>query len=366
MARHESHVHWKHLLFYGIAVGVVVLVGGVALWSFFEKQSLVTQPEPLPKVTVVTADSNSRLAAAWVQFLTRADMAPTLVPLEKFDPIEGVVIFCQVPSISPQLATMLDTFVHRGGAIAFVGIPPLTPIGRLQLNVDVGTSDPSFRLSETVSPLLARLNPGYEVQTRPGEIAMLKESPRMFIDARWAKNARAAIMHMEEGGGRYLWFGFNPDDLVIAEDVQVTALMKSALRWAAGQPVSDGAVGAPQVAKILTPDARRRARSDQFTFSVDRIRDHDEFRVLMTNRGKRPLDNPTVKVWLPPSVTEVALSGDLIMKRNATLTSVPGESACLVSLPSLARNEQRVLKLRVVKERSSANVADRGRSNGTS
>ena len=337
-------------------MGVVVLVGGLALWSFFEKQSLVIQPEPLPKVTVVTADASSRLAAAWVQFLTRAEMAPTLVPLEKFDPIEGVVVFCQVPSISPQLAALLDTFVHRGGAIAFVGIPPQTPIGRLQLGVDIGQSDPAFKLSESVSPLLARLNPGYEVQTRAGEIALLKESPRMSIDARWSKNARATVMHMEEGGGRYLWFGFNPDDLVIEKDTQLMALMKSAFRWAAGQPISDGAVGAPQVAKTLTPEARRDARG-VFSFTADRLQGGG-FRVQMTNRGTNNLANPTVKIWLPPSVTEVALAGDVIMKRDVTLTSVPGESACLVSLPSLARNEQRVLKLKVVR--------DRGRSNDTS
>jgi len=349
--RREANVHWKHLLFYGVAVAVVVLIGGVAIWSFIEKQSLVIQPEPLPKVTVVTADANSRLAAAWVTFLNRAEMPATLVPLEKFDPIEGVVVFCQVPSISPQLAEMLDQFVHRGGAIAFVGIPPETPIGKFQFTADVGNSDSTFKLSETVSPILSRLNPGYEVTAHPTEVAFLKESPRMSIDARWSNNARATIMHMEEGGGRYLWFGFNPDSLEVAKDVQLMVLMKSAFRWAAGQPVSDGAVGQPQTAKTLTPDARRLARANQFVFSVDRMKDGDSFTVRMTNRGKQPLDNPTVKIWLPPSVTEVALAGDLIMKRNATLTSVPGESACLVSLPTLSRNEQRVLKLKVVKER---------------
>jgi hypothetical protein len=348
--RNEANVHWKHLLIYGVAVAIVVLIGGVAIWAFIEKQSLVTQPEPLPKVTVVTADPNSKLAAAWVRFLSRAEMPATLVPLEKFDPIEGVVVFCQVPEISPQLAELIDKFVHRGGAVAFVGIPPKTAIGSQVFTVDIGTSDPSFKLSETVSPILARVNPGYSVKTRPGEVAFLRESPRMVADARWSDNARAAIVHMESTGGRYLWFGFNPDDLVIAEDGQLMTAVKSAFRWAAGQPISDGAVGSPQVAKTLTPDARRHARPD-FSFTVDRMKDGDTFLVKMTNKGQSPLANPTVKIWLPPSVTEVALAGDLIMRRNATLTPVPGEAACLVSLPSLARNEQRMLKLKVVKER---------------
>lgn len=344
--RHEANVHWKHLLFYGVAVAIVVLVGAVVIWAFIEKQALVIQPEPLPKVTVVTGDANSRLAAAWVTFLSDAQMSPTLVPLEKFDPIEGVVVFCQVPAISPELAKLLDTFVHRGGAIAFVGIPPDTPIGKLHFTVDVGKSDNRFRFSESVSPLLARLDPGHEVKTRVDDVAFLKESPRMSIDARWSENARAAVMHMEQEGGRYLWFGFNPDDLAIAKEGQLMALMKSAFRWAAGQPVSDGAVGLPQVAKTLTPEARRDARGD-FSFTVDRMKDGDSLRVSMTNRGKQPLLNPTIKIWLPPRVTEVALAGDLIMRRNATLTPVPGENACLVSLPSLARNEQRMLKLKV-------------------
>ena len=362
MARHESHVHWKHLLFYGVAVTVVVLIGAIAIWSFIEKQSVVIQPEPLPKVTVVTADANSRLAAAWVAFFSRAEMPATLVPLEKFDPIEGVVVFCQVPTISPQLANMLDTFVHRGGAIAFVGIPPETPIGKLQFSVDIGQSDRSFKLAETVSPILARLNPGYEVASNAGEVAFLKESPRMSIDARWTNNARATVMHMEEDGSRYLWFGFNPDNLVVAKDPQLVGLMKSAFRWAAGQPISDGAVGPPQLAKTLTRDARRQARADQFSFSVDRMQERNGFFVTMVNRGSASIQNPTVKIWLPPRVTEVALTGDVIMKRDATVTSVPGEAACLVSLPALRQNEKRVLKLKVVRQRGDVSAARSVRS----
>ena len=73
------------------------------------------------------------------------------------------------------------------------------------------------------------------------------------------------------------------------------------------------------------------------------------FSVTMTNRGGRSINNPTVKIWLPPRVTEVALAGDIIMNRNATLTGVPEDGACLVSLASLTRNEDRVLKIKVVR-----------------
>jgi len=73
--------------------------------------------------------------------------------------------------------------------------------------------------------------------------------------------------------------------------------------------------------------------------------------VRMINRGGRPLANPTLKIWMPPRVTKVALAGDMIMRRNATLTGVPEEGACLMSLPLLTRNEERVLKLEIVEER---------------
>jgi len=68
----------------------------------------------------------------------------------------------------------------------------------------------------------------------------------------------------------------------------------------------------------------------------------------MQNRGGIPLANPTVEIWLPPGVTEVALAGDLIMRRNATVTGVQDQGACLVSLPTLSRNEERVMKLKIV------------------
>src|SRR5215212_3599711 len=160
--RHESRVSWKLLAAYGAVMAVVMVIGAVAIWSFIEKQSLVINPEPLPKITIVTSDSRSPLAASWIRLLNQAELAPTLVPLDKFDPIEGVVVFCDVPRLSPPLAAALDEFVHRGGAIAFVGTPPETPIGRFGLTVDVGTSDSVMKMSETVSPILARLNPGYE------------------------------------------------------------------------------------------------------------------------------------------------------------------------------------------------------------
>ncbi|HEX7155199.1 MAG TPA: hypothetical protein VF618_27265 [Thermoanaerobaculia bacterium] len=345
-----AHVDWKHLFLYGVLLAIVAVIGIFAIVSFIHQQTLVTVPEPLPKVTVVTNDPNSPLAASWVRLLTKAEMQPTLVPLETFDPIEGVVVFCDIETIPPRLAELLDIFVHRGGAIAFVGKPPVTPIGKFRLIADEGMADPRLQLSETVSPVLARLQPGGQIAVKPRRVSFLKESPRMFVDARWKDNSRAAVMHMEVSGARFLWFGIEPD-MLLKDEPALNAMLRSGFRWVAGQPVSDGAVGATQVSRTLTPDARRDARQNRFAFSVDRMENPELLTIRMANRGGLPLANPTVKIWLPPNVTKVALNGDMIMTRNATLTPVPGEGACLVSLPRLTRNGERVMKLRIVETR---------------
>lgn len=353
--RQDVRVDWKHLVVPGFALAIVLIIGAIAIWSFIERQSLVIQPETLPKITIVTQDPTSRLAAAWVRLLTRAEMNPTLVPLETFDPIEGVVVFCDIPHIPPRTVSLLEEFVNKGGALVFVGQPPQTPIGGYHLVASPGVSDSSFKLSENSSPVLARLTPGTTIQVRRTKVALLKESPRMGVDARWSDKSRAVAMHQEVQSARYLWFGLDPD--AIAGDDQALALMlRTAFRWAAGQPVSDGAVGAPQIAKTLTPNARKDARENGFAFSVDRAKDPTLLTVRMINRGGKPLANPTVKVWMPPRVTKVALGGDVIMRRSATLTGVPEEGACLISLPSLTRNEDRVLKLEIVEERPNASA----------
>lgn len=333
MARrsHEARVDWKHVAIYGAVVAIVVVIGALAIWSFLEKQSLVIAPETLPKVTVVTPDADAKLAASWVNLLTKAGLAPTLVPPDKLEAVNDAVI--------------LTVSQKRG---AFTGNPPL--------DFDEGASDPAFRLAEASSPLLARLNPGYELGTQVEHVAFLKESPRMVIDARWKSNARAAIMHMEQDGARTVWFGFEPDALWRADDPQLLLLLRTAFRWLAGQAVSDGAIGTPQVASTFTPAARAKARAARFAFSVDRLSDPNQLSVRMTNHGTRPLENPTVKIWLPPGVTGVALAGDYIMRRNATLTGAPEEGACLVALPSLGPNEDRIMKLKIVSRRSSGSA----------
>ena len=75
--RHDAPlVDWKHLVVYGAIVAVVIVIGVGAIWAFVHQQALTTvQAEPLPKITIVTADPNSKLGAAWVKLLNRAELA---------------------------------------------------------------------------------------------------------------------------------------------------------------------------------------------------------------------------------------------------------------------------------------------------
>jgi hypothetical protein len=348
LARHEALVQWKHILWYVPVLALVIIVGALAIWSFIERESLVIEPEPLPKVTLVTADPRSRLTAAWVRLLTASEMQPTLVPADQLEVLQGVIVICDIWELPPKVQEALGRFIEHGGSVAVLGAPPNTPIGNVHLVADSGMCDTGFKLSESVSPVLARLNPGYTVASARAPVSFLKESPRMTIDARWNGNSRAVVMHMEQERTRYLWIGFDPD-AVRADDRQLTLMLRTAFRWVAGQPVSDGAVGEADQARTLTAGARRQAREERFAFSVDPIGNKRQFSIRMTDRGGRPIQNPTVKIWLPPGVTHVALAGDFIMKRRASLQAVPEEGACLISLPSLTRNEERVMKIKIAR-----------------
>ena len=346
--KHIAHVDWKHVALYAPLLLLVVLLGIFAMWMFFERQSLELDVIPLPRVTVVTANSSSRLAAAWVRLLNDAELQPTLVTADKVESLQGVVVLCDIWSLPPAFAASVDRFLAHGGAVIIAGPPPITPLGGMALTADSGVSDNAVKLSEIASPLLARLNPGEVVSLRPSNVAFLKETPRMAVDARWRMSSRAAVMHIENGGKRYVWIGIDPDTLPPGGSNVVTLLVRTAFRWAGGQAISDGAAGPAVETKGFAPQARQRARAGRFAFSVDRLRSHTSFAVRMINRGPAPLENPTVKVWLPPGARQAAIAGDLLMRRDVTLTPIPDEGACLIALPSLARNQERVLKLKIV------------------
>ena len=341
---HEGHVAWKHVALYASVVLLVTFLGGFAIWSYFERQSLVIVPHPLPRLTLVTADPRSPLTAAWVRLLTDAAIEPALVPASQAQNLQGVVALCDLSDVPAPIAASIAQHLRRGGGVLILGAPPATPIGPLHLAADRGTSDDGFKVSESPSPILARLNPGSELPARRGPVPFLSETPRMHVDARWRVGARAAVMHMDLGSARVLWFGLQPD--AVPESPALLLMLRTGVRWLGGQPVSDGAVGDATQAAAMAPAARRLARSERFAFSVEPLRDGDSFGVRMANRWNRPIASPTVQVWLPPGASRVALGGDWIMRRGATLSADGENGACVISLPSLGRDEERLLKLR--------------------
>lgn len=349
--RHNAPVEWKHVAIYIPLLLLVIVLGAYAIWSFLERQSMVPEVVTLPPVTVVTASANSRFAAAWVRLLNEAELQSTLVTADRVEALQGVVVLCDIWSLPPRLASSLDRFLAAGGSVVIIGPPPVTPVGGLHLTADTGLSDNAVKFSESASPLLARLTPGGLVSLRPTKVAFLKETSRMAIDARWQKNSRAAVMHIVNGRARVVWIGIDADALPPAGDNQFALLVRTAFRWAGGEAISDGAVGPAPEVRAFTPQARREARQAGFAFGVDPLRGQRAFSVRMVDHGAAPLENPTVKVWLPPGVRQVALGGDLQMRRNVTVTSIPDDAACLVSLPSLGRNEERVTKLTVTESR---------------
>ena len=349
--RHDATVEWKHVAIYIPPLILVVLLGAFAIWSFLERQSLVLDPTAIPKVTVVTANAASPLAASWVRLLNDAELQSTLVAADKVESLQGVIVLCDIWQLPPALAANIDRFLAGGGSIVVLGAPPTTPLGGLSLTADSGVSDNAVKLAETASPLLARLTPGAQISLRPTKVAWLRETPRMAVDARWRTNSRAAVMHVESATSRYVWMGIDPDALPPGGNNELTLLVRTAFRWAGGEAISDGAVGPAAETKAFTPQSRLHARQQHFAFSVDRLRNHNQFSVRMLNRGGEPLENPTVKVWLPPGVRQVAPAGDLMMRHNVTLTGIPEEGACLIALPSLARNQEKVFKVKVTERR---------------
>lgn len=347
MGHHDHRIDWRAILFYGLASALVLIVGGVVLFSFFEKQSLLASiaPEPLPRVTIVTQDPNSKLAAGWVSLLTRSEFSPTLVPMERFEPVSGVVAVCGIDQVSPRLIQQLDQIVSSGGGLVVLGAPPDNyPL--LGLTSKPGMSDSVLRLSDAVSPLMARVNPGHEMGGKPVPVALIDETPKMSVDARWKDSARAAVVHYPFQKSRVVWLGFDPDALFLPDDRQMSLFLRTAMRWADGQPVSDGAIGTPVSAKTFSPEARMDARASGFSFSVDRLEKEGVFSVRVTNRGKKRISNPTVRFWFPPGVGSISLAGSYVSRRRVDLVPLPEEDSVLVTLPVLEPNENRYFKLK--------------------
>lgn len=348
MRRHEHRFSARTLVFYGAVLALVVVVATVAIWSFVDRQRLrrTIAAEPLPPVTVVTQDPDSPLATSWVELLTAAGFPATLVPVDKFTaPDKGVILLAGLETMPAPLADGVRRQLTGGGGVAVVGSAPGNGAELLGLATTEGISGPALRLSETASPVLARAQPGYELGSARRPVALLDESPEMKVDARWAGTSRAAIVHFRTGGGRVLWFGFDPTLLWDPTVPQLSLVLRTAFRWLASQPVSEAAVGLPAAARSLTPPARMEARRARLGFSVDRLHEEGSFSLRVRNGSREPVANPTVKVWMPENVSRLEPAGSWMAKRGVTVSPVEDEHALLVALPPLRAHEDRMLRL---------------------
>src|SRR5688500_235352 len=117
MARHEHRIPARAAAVYGLASILVLGIGVIAIWSFIERQRLRRSlaPDPLPAVTVLTADPESELAAAWVDLLGRAQFSPTLVAPERISPSPGTVLFlADLPTLTPALSDQTRQILGAG------------------------------------------------------------------------------------------------------------------------------------------------------------------------------------------------------------------------------------------------------------
>lgn len=353
MGRDDHHgIGWRALVFYGVTSLVVLVVAALALHFFFERQSLRDgiAPEPLPNILVVTEKADDSLGAAWVTLLTEADFAPKLVTSANLSPTDGVLVLCDLQRLSPSGVRIVQEHLEQRRPLVLIGHVPPELSSLTGIVTEPGKSGDALKMGETVSPVLARVHPGHVIGVQPGDVALLVENAATTVDARWRDTARAAVAHRETANGaRIVWFGFDPSRLHTRGDRHLGLMLRTAFRWAAGQPVSDGAAGSVNVARALAPSARVESRAMRFTFSVDRLQDQDLFSVRVTNKGKLRLQNPTVKFWLPPGTRKVELMGSVISRRGASLVPVEGENAVLITLPSLAPQQDRLMRLRATR-----------------
>ena len=353
MGRHGDHgIGWRALAFYGITSALVLIVASLALHFFFERQSLRGDiaPEPLPSVVLVSEREEDPLAAAWVTQLTEADFAPSLVTPQNLRETDGLLVLCNITSTAAPTLALVEKHIKKGGGLILIGSVPEALRPLTGMSTEPGVSGTAIKVGETISPVLARVHPGHEIGLRAGPVATLVEGAETVIDARWRENARAVVAHRITGASRVVWLGFDPSRLHTRGDRHLGLMLRTAMRWAAGQPVSDGASGtSATVARTLAPAARVESRAMRLTFSVDRLQKPGLFSVRIMNKGKLRLNNPTVQFWLPPGTKHVELMGSLISRRSVSLIPVDGEGAVLITLPSLAPNEERVMRLRATK-----------------
>lgn len=339
----------RQVWIYGTLAFIVGVGATLIVVAFISRGAIrvAATTTPLPKVVVV-AREGSGLADAWLAALAEAGLDAVAVTPERYQPAQDLLVLCSVEVDHPVLASEIRRRIDDGGGIILTGAVPPQASSLLRAEVSEGAiSDPQLVVTERPSPLLARIRPGFRAAAAPTRHPVLEEHRAVSVDARWAAPARAAIAHWTVGRARVAWFGFRPSRDELEEVPMLAVLTRAALRWTVGQPVSDGAAGPTRDVATFSERARINAQDLGFGFSAEPAGD-DQIELLVVNRGEQALENPRVRLWLPPGWDRVALRTPIFTRKEARLTAAGSGGALDVHLPALAPLEER--RYRITKE----------------
>ena len=339
--------HSREVWVYGTLAFAIGVAATMVVVVFVARGAIRTAKvaSPLPKVVLVAEERDGQ-AADWLTALVAAGADVSLVDPSQYEPGPHLLVLGSLAEVPAALAGDLRRRIEQGGGIMITGpIPPEVAELLRAGTTGVEKSDGDLRLAEQASPLLARVRPGFSTPvTGSGE--RLDERPFMTIDARFAEPPRAALAHWTAGRARLTWFGFTTSEDALVQVPMMAVLVRAAVRWTAGQPVSDGASGAPREISTFSPDSRLNAQDEGLGFSAERS-DDDEIEVTAVHRGTESLSNPVVRVWLPPGSRSVSVQRSIFARPAATLTPVQSGNAVDVHFGRLAAGERRSCLLRV-------------------
>lgn len=337
------------LLAFAIGVAATLIV------ALFLSRGAIRSPAvstPLPRAVIV-AQADDPVAQAWLTALVEAELDTAYVEPQRYEPGDHLLVIVSLASNHSAITAEVRRRISAGGGIILVGEVPSAVaelIGTTARSADVQTA--VVRTSERASPLLARVRPGIELPAAPAPRAVLEETPAMVVDARWTEPPAAAIAHWTNRRARIAWFGTTLEDQDLRNVPMLGVLVRAATRWAAGQPISDGALRQEREGEPFSAASRQLAQDHGLGYSAQRSR-NDEIEVVVVNRGTESLSNAQVRIWLPADVRSAGIGREMLRTPDATLTEADGGDAVDLHIPSIEPSERRSYRLELTLRQSS-------------
>lgn len=330
----------RTVLIYGTLAFVVGAAAALVL-ALFISRGAIRKPAtaaPLPKAVVV-APNGERTAEAWITALTAAELDATLVEPQNYVGGDHLLILGSLDGNHAAITSEVKRRIASGGGIVVIGQIPSAVADLLGVRArDESVTQPQLQIGERSTPLLARVGPGLQLPADAAAHPILEESPEITVDARWAGPPSAAIAHWMRGAARVAWFGIAVDASSLERTPPIAVIVRAATRWAAGQPISDGAIRSRSEVSSFDAASRQEAQTRGLGYSADQI-DTDELDVLVVNRGAEAIRNAQVRIWLPAGARSAAIDPPLFFGSDATLQDA-GEGAYDLMVPSIRPGER--------------------------